>query len=406
MTGGSASDSIRHAITEHGPITFAEFMEVALYGPGGYYTSGSPISADGDYFTSPSAHPLFGALIAVQLHEMWQLLGSPEPFTVIEEGAGHGGLAADITEYVAVIDKQFATALRYVALDIAPPAQQHYPVSLITESPTGITGCLLSNELLDAMPVHRFEVSNGELHEIFISHDGEKLVEILQPPSTPIIEERLRPYLAYLPDGYRGEMNAGLDTWASRQAGTLDRGWALTIDYGFERPVLYRSDRTSGSLRTYYQHTLGQDPLKHTGDQDITAHVDFTAVEEAMDIAGFRICGFTTQAEFLVQLGIESALDQLRAAPSPRPAKRANELGARSLVDPEGMGGFRVAAYSRNVPESRLTGFGQHTQTAARQFSQPPLLSPRRHIALRGSQLSGSAHFEVQTLDELSSDRP
>lgn len=396
--------AIKNAIADHGPITFAEFMQIALYGPGGFYTSGSPISASGDFFTAPSAHPLFGALIAVQLREMWQLLGSPAEFTVVEEGAGSGGLAADITESAATLDTGFGAALNYIALDIAPPGQMHYPVLPLANAPEGITGCVLSNELLDAMPVHRFEVRNNELLEIFVGLDGDEFCEVLQSPSNAEIERRLAPVVASLPDGYRGEVNLGLQAWAGRQSKILERGWALTFDYGFQRSDLYRAERASGSLRTYFQHTLGQDPLRHVGKQDITAHVDFTAVDEAMTAAGFLNAGTTTQAEFLAKLGIEQTLSQLRAAAIPRPVKRANEMGIQALIDPDGMGRFVVTAHSRNVVDGELSGFGATAREVANQF-ELHLLKQGRHINLTGPQQS-DVYFEVQSLEELFSDEP
>lgn len=398
--------AIRQAIADHGPITFAEFMQAALYGPGGYYTSGSPVSASGDYFTSPAAHPLFGALLAVQLREMWQRLDSPGHFTVAEQGAGNGGLAADIVEFAPRLDAAFGKALDYLAFDAAPPERQHYPVSPLSKLPRHVTGCVLSNELLDAMPVHRFEIRDGIPLEIFVGTEDGGLTELFLPPTTPLIERRLRPFLKELPDGYRGEVNAGLDEWAELQARTLEHGWTLTIDYGFDRASLYRPERTAGSLRCYYQHVLGQDPLRHAGSQDITAHVDFTAVDEAMLAAGFASAGTTTQAAFLTRLGLDAAVEQLHTSRLPRPVLRANELGIGALVDPEGMGSFVVAAHSRNAPETPLTGIATDMPAIITTLPAPPLLSPQRHINLAGQRQGSPGYFEVQSLDELFSDAP
>ena len=399
-----AERAIRQAIADRGPITFAEFMQFALYSQGGYYTSGSPISASGDFFTSPSAHPLFGALVTVQLREMWQKLDSPERLTVIEEGAGNGGLAADIVEFAPLLDPAFATALDYLAFDTAPPKRQHYPVSPPGELPSQITGCVLSNELLDAIPFHRFEIRDGIPLEIHIGLEDDELTEILLPPRVPLIEQRLLPFAKCLPEAYRGEINAGLDSWSERQAQTLERGWVLTIDYGCDRATLYRPERMTGSLRCYFQQMLRQDPLRNVGRQDITAHVDFTAVDEAMRAAGFSSAGSTTQEQFLKRLGFGAAIEQLHAAALPRPALRANEAGMRSLVDTEGMGGFVVTAHSRNVPEVTLGGFSM--DDAIHNIPVPPLLSQGRHINLTGAQQSQHSYFEVQSLDELFTDAP
>ncbi len=401
----NSESAVKEAIDDRGPITFAEFMEIVLYSPNGYYTSGSPISANGDYFTSPSAHPLFGAMLAIQLREMWRLLGSPDKFQVVEQGAGNGVLAADITDFASNLDAEFGTALRYLAFDVAPPPDQHYQVLPLTELPKDITGCLLSNELLDATPVHRFEVQNGKLLEIFVGHDGAEFIELLQPPSSTEIERRLTPFLNQLSNGYRGEVNLGVKDWAEQQSTILHSGWSLAIDYGFDRPTLYRPERETGSLRTYYQHTLGQNPLRHAGRQDITAHVDFTALDEAMTAAGFTTTGMTTQAAFLSRMGIESTLDQLRASALPRPEKRANEAGIHALVDPEGMGRFAVAAHSRNVGSEGLSGFSDHASDPTDLLPDVPVLKPGRHINLTGPQ-QGGGYFEVQSLEKLFSDEP
>jgi SAM-dependent MidA family methyltransferase len=414
-----AMDSIRLAIKERGPIPFDDFMRLALYGPGGYYSSGSPVSASDDFFTAPAAHPAFGALIAVQLWEMWQLLGEPKVFTAVEMGAGNGGLAADVTEVAPALGGRFAGALDYQAFDVEPPSKQHFPVRPVEEMPRGIVGCVLSNELLDAMPVRRFEARDGRLQEIFVGLEGGRLVEVLGPPSSSVIEERVGPLLNTLPDRYRGEVNDGLGEWARQVASTLRRGWALTIDYGFDRARLYAPERITGSLRCYYQHTLGQDPLRHVGRQDITAHVDFTALDEAMEGAGLSVAGHAMQSAFLERLGIGEMRDALQAMALARPEMRMNEAGMHALTDPAGMGAFRVAVHSRGVSDVRLTGFaGAQSRSsvgaplaapglAAGQSSPatgllaPPLLNPTRHINLLGQAQAQPGYFEVQSLEQL-----
>lgn len=396
-------DAIKSEVERDGPITFARFMELALYAPGGYYTSGDPISASGDYFTAPSAHPAFGALVAVQLREMWTLLGSPAEFTVVEIGAGDGGLAADITEFAGELDTAFAGALSYKAFDTAPPASQEYPVSPISDIPEGITGCVLSNELFDAMPVHIFEIRGGKPNEVLVGVDGDELVEIIAAPTTPLIERRLGTLASSLPDGYRGEVNASLDEWAAKISKTLRRGWALTIDYGFNRAELYRPKRVMGSLRCYYQHTLGQDPLRHVGKQDITAHVDFTALYEAMENAGLTTVAHTTQADFLRRLGFDEAVGSLREMRIPRPEARANEAGMHALIDPAGMGGFMVAVHGKGVEDLRLTGAPSQSPETPPFHGLPatPLLKPGRHINLLGQSQPQQGYFEVESLEDL-----
>ncbi len=398
--------AIKRLVAERGPITFAEYMNCVLYGQGGYYSAGFPVSAAGDFFTSPSAHPLFGAMVAIQLCEMWLTLDSPTRFTVVEEGAGNGGLAADITEAAAGVDPEFAAALEYIALDVAPTEQQYYPVSALTEAPVGVVGCVLSNELLDALPVHRFEVREGEVFEIFVTVKDDELVETIDKPSTPQIERRVAEVLEELPDGYRGEVNLELGNWAKRQAKMLEQGWVLTVDYGFNRETLYKPERVAGSLRTYSQHTLGQDPLAMPGKQDITTHVDFTALDESMVDAGFSKVSSTTQVEFLERLGVISAIDQIEAGALPRVEKRANLASARSLIDPDGMGRFMVACHGKNVPPAELTGFSETSSGRNLEMRHVPLLNPERHIRLTGHSPGQPGSFEIESFDDLFSEQP
>jgi len=344
-------------IAEYGPITFEAFIDAALYDEQhGYYPTrrrhlgSTPVGTDGDYFTSPSSHPVFGALLALQLEEMWRNLGTPDDFTVVEMGAGDGVLRSDITEYIQRELPEFAVAMSYVATDLAPPAGTD-SVSEISELPVGITGCVISNELLDAYPVNRFVIQNGEVREIYVDYQDGEFVELLDDVSEPEIVGRLDPFLDSLPEFYRGEVNLRLGYWADSVAATLERGYVVTIDYGYDRPELYKPTRVDGSLRCYYQHTLSQSPLSRIGKQDITAHVDFTAVDHMLMVMGIERIGKPSQQEFLSNLGIDGFLDNLNAlaisGKMPRSESQEDIAGIGSLIDPEGLGRFRVAVHSR-----------------------------------------------------------
>ena len=324
---------IHRRIEVRDPITFAEFMEVALYHPsGGYYTQDRQDAAHRDYYTSPSAHPAFSALIAVHLETMWKVLGEPTPFHVVEMGPGSGLMARDITEYARQHLVSFAGAMRYVTMDKAsdgPPRQ--------------VVGCVLSNELIDAFPVHRFEIRDGKLVELFVDVDDDgRFYSVPGEPSTPQLVQRLDKLGLELPDGTRGEINLGIGEWASQVSEIIERGFVVTIDYGHESKELYSPGRSRGTLQTYYKHTSGSSPYQWIGRQDITAHVDFTTVIEEGRAVGLKPLYLTTQAEYLNRLGLKVLIDRLRDRDLPPRDARANATALRDLVDPNGLGGFKV----------------------------------------------------------------
>ena len=342
-------------------------MEAALYDEHlGYYPSrrrqpgSTPVGADGDYFTSPVTHPAFGALLALQLREMWQRLGSPGEFVVVEMGAGDGVLRSDITEYAHRELPDFAKVMQYVATDLVPPAGSD-SVAGNAGLPTGVTGCVVSNELLDAHPVNRFIIQTGSVREIFVGYRDGTFVEVVGDVVEPEVEARVLPFVGSLPDSYRGEVNLRLGYWSDSVSATLDRGYVITVDYGFDRPDLYAPTRVGGSLRCYYQHTLGQDPLRRIGKQDITAHVDFTAVDHMLAVNGFSRVGNIAQSEFLTNIGIEDFLSDVSRRSSRKELSRSaveeDMAGIGALIDSEGLGRFRVAVHSRGVASGReITG--------------------------------------------------
>ncbi len=390
---------IRNRIESDGPITFAEFMEEAMYGDGGYYTRPRRISPEGDYFTSPSSHPAFGALIAVQLRDFWELLGEPEVFDAVEPGSGDGTLARDVLAYAQALGGAFYDALRYTEFDRSVADREQAGL------PTGVTGCLLSNELLDAFPVHRFIIDGGELMELYVAVDNGVLVESPGPVSEPGIGERVSPHMPDLPNGYRGEVNLGLRRWADDAAETIDRGYVLTIDYGEMARELYRPSRSEGSLRAYYRHTLSQNPFRHIGDQDLTAHVDFSAVDAELSRVGFDPLGITTQTAFLDRLGIRSFLAQLPGLGLPANEVEKNRMPMLWLARPDGLGRFKVAFHSRGV-EARspigLDGRGSGHDASL----LPPVTLPDddTHFDLAGGYTGASTEFTATWAELLGQD--
>jgi SAM-dependent MidA family methyltransferase len=377
---------IRERIECDGPITFAEFMDEALYGDDGYYTRPrriSPISPGGDYFTSPSSHPAFGALIAVQLRDFWELLGQPDVFDAVELGSGDGTLARDVVDYARLLGDGFHETLSYTEFDRSTSDPGGLPV--------GITGCVLSNELLDAFPVHRFLIDGKAVLELYVGVEDGVLVESTGPVSSPAIAERVAPFISDLPDGYRGEVNLGLRAWADHVAVILERGYVLTIDYGEMASELYRPGRSEGSLRAYYRHTLSQNPFQHVGDQDLTAHVDFSAVDAELARAGFEAPGMTTQTAFLDRLGIRSLLAHLPGLDLPASEVDRNRMPMLWLARPDGLGRFKVAFHCRNVEGRSPIGLDSRGSNYDSLLLPPVLLSrDDSHFDLVGGEYPDS----------------
>ena len=353
-----AERQIRAKISQTGAITFAEFMRTALYHPGGYYPNRKPLGAGGDYFTSPAAHPAFGALISVQLRQMWTTLDRPSPFYAIECGSGDGILAKDITAYAQLQFPAFARALRYIAIDRAIPSPRG--MTDVIQSRTiplrGITGCILSNELLDAFPVHRFQMTGGRPQEILVTLDSDgNFAERLSEPTTPIIEERIAAIGRPLPNGFRGEVNPEIETWTAAASAALERGYVLTIDYGYEASELYSDARRHGTIQTYYRHTDASSPYQRIGRQDLTAHTDFTALIQSGIAAGLAPVFLTTQAEFLHSLGIRQIAQTIRDSNQDRIARTTNLQNLTRLIDPNGLGKFQVLVQHKNTPITHST---------------------------------------------------
>ena len=361
-----ARQCVEAEIRANGPITFARFMEIALYGEHGYYTS-SP-KADADYATSPQMHPAFGALIAGYLYKAWEALGEPEGFDVVEIGAGEGGLARDILDAGGSArdfdDRRtrFCEALRYHPFDIRPRGSVRDVDELPHFKP--VVGCVISNELLDAFPAHVFTVRNRKVLECYVGvGDAGELAFVEGEASSDEIVYRVAEFVSIMPDGYHGEVNLRLNAWAKRVAEVLERGHVLTIDYGHERDMLYHPLRYQGSLRCYRDHVLGQNPFRNIGLQDMTTHVDFTAVNDVLNGIGFEaMAALRSQRDFLFDLGIGEYIRQVRLelARSKTDAEMrrlASELRAlNSLVDPRGLGGFKVTQHAVKAPSVDIGG--------------------------------------------------
>ena len=384
---------MRARIREKGAIPFAEFQAVALYWPnGGYYTRRGPFGVEGDFYTAPHLHPAFGALLSRQLTEAWRVMGTPEPFWVVEMGAGSGRLAADVTGSLLAPPADLAQALRYLAVDLVePPQPLPKGVQWIRANDVPVRrlqGCVLANEFLDALPVHRVTVQQGRLRELFVTIDEQGFfTEVAGEPSTPALGQRLETLGIELPEGYRTEINLALEPWLRRLSEAMDRGYVVIIDYGHEAPALYHEQRNRGTLRCYYRHTLNANPYQHVGEQDISVHVDFTSVRQIAESLGFTYCGYTTQAEFLTNLGWATYRQDIASRPGLAVReRRANLRALDTLVDPEGMGQFKVMVLGKDVAAAPLQGF----------TSLPPGSEVPWHLAPGSALLASPGHVPWQ----------
>ena len=393
----AAEAEIRARIARHGRVTFAEFMDVALYHPhGGYYATSSAVGARGDYFTSPAAHPAFGALIAVQLGQMWDVLGRPKVFHAVEMGAGNRLLGRDVVELAKKMPGPFAGALRYVDLERSPLPSDRDELRrggqrVVTEEVPlrGIVGCFLSNELVDSFPVHRFQVSGGAVEEAYVTLHDNEFVEFVDEPSTPLLAHRLEGLGFPLPDGYRGEVNLGVAPWMKRVADALDAGFVLTIDYGYEAAELYNPRRAHGTLQTYYRHTQAASPYRRIGEQDMTAHVDFSSVMAHGTNSGLGVVGLESQSEFLDRLGFQRLLYRLRSKKLGQRERDSNVMAMRELVKPGGLGGFKVLVQEKGTDVACLAKitplYARPGEPGVRDDALPvPLLKPYHVPLLEG----------------------
>jgi SAM-dependent MidA family methyltransferase len=356
-------------IRREGPITFADYMRMALYEPGlGYYVTGaSSIGWQGaDYFTSTDINDFFAHCMGRQLLRMWEQLRRPTPFLVLEQGAGRGALAEAVRAWAWQEAPDFSAALDYrvadirtgqdaQALEAAPPGDGDSP------------SVLLSNELVDAFPVHIVELRQGQLCEVYVGEvkgqEGQ-LCEMLGAPCAPEVAaylDRFRVSWRGYPSGWRAEINLDALRWIGRCARVLRRGYLLIIDYGEKARALYTPDRTRGTLLCYYRHQANERPVAHPGEQDITAHVNFSALIDEGRRHGLHLNTYTTQRAWLERMGLQDELEQRYTREfAPALANRASDEGQVALLqwrslrqgvsvltNPAGMGNFKVLVMRR-----------------------------------------------------------
>ena len=364
--------AIAAEIAASGPISFARFMELALYHPQfGYYMRAPEQMAErigwrGDFYTSSDVHPMLGQALAKQAEQIDRLLGHPDPFIVVEMGPGKGLLAR---HFLSACQRDFGSLferLHYVLIERSPAMQvlQRENVARWLDQPNrctwandlanmaleGVNGLFLSNELIDSFPVHRIQVTANGIEEHCVDYQRGRFVDCLRPLSSEALSDRVRQINTAWPEGYRTEINVHAVRWMRQVAQLIKRGVVLTIDYGHVAQDLYRPDRKGGTFLCYSRQSVNEEPFLRVGDQDMTAHVDFTSLALTGEESGLRTTGFTNQLSFLMGLGVEHMIEELEPD---SPTFNA----AIHLLRPQGMGTtFKVLVQHKGIVSPELDG--------------------------------------------------
>ena len=348
-------------------------MELALYHPQYGYYMRQPDGADherigwsGDFYTSSDVYPILGRALAAQARQMDELVGCPTPFTIVEMGAGKGLLAQDCLAAIYAEQDDFASRVRYVLIERSPAMQalqrQHlapwlHEPGIVTWiegldalAPQSVTGLFFSNELVDAFPVHRIQVTAGQTEELCVDYRDGRFGECLAPLSTTALAQYLQRLHTTWPEGYRTEVNLQAMDWMEQVAQRIDRGFVVTIDYGHTAHDLYGPERKNGTFLCYFQQLTNEDPFNRIGEQDMTAHVDFSSLAATGEEQGLHVTGFTNQMSFLMGLGVEEMIGELEP-------ESQEFQAAIHLLKPDGMGRtFKVLVQHKGMNHPQLDG--------------------------------------------------
>ena len=365
MFVSSVADIIRHEIHKSGALSFARFMELALHCPDcGYYETKKDIGRRGDFYTSVSAGELFGQLLACRF-STWletEVRSQESKVRIVEAGAHDGRLAGDILNWLRLNRPGLFRQIEYVIIEPSVPRREwqketltafkdkiswfarvsdlSHPQPAISDQQFAV---IFSNELLDSFPVHRFgwDARGGKWFEWGVTADGEKFVWAkIEPSAFRFPPSALE---AVLPDGYTIETSPAAEGWWRDAAGALKRGWLMTLDYGLTADELFSPARPRGTLRAYSRHRVGDDLLANPGEQDLTAHVNFSAIQKAGEDCGLKTENFGSQAKFLAE--ILAAADKTKSL-GDWGAKQTRQF--QTLTHPEHLGrAFRVLVQSR-----------------------------------------------------------
>ncbi len=372
-TAAPAQTPLAQKLTEHiaanGPIPFAEYMEACLYDPEHGYYSQSERTRFADYYTSVDVHPIFGRLLARQLEEMWRLLDRPALFHAVEAGAGVGRLAKQVLDFAAARLPDFYAALHYAAVERSSARRESHGQNIAQHLKAGRAesradlpahihaGCVLSNEMFDAMPVHRVAWRASSLQEIYVACESGRFTEQQGPLSTPRIAEYFQRQGIVMREDQQAEAGLAACDWIAEAGSRLERGFELTVDYGYDARELYSDQRSKGTLLAYRDHRVGEDYYAAPGEQDLTAHANFTALELWGRDGGLEPAGIVPQSRFLLALGRENEFADLYDPGQTEADRLRAQLGLSQLIHPEGMGEtFRVMIQRKRIGATRLTG--------------------------------------------------
>jgi SAM-dependent MidA family methyltransferase len=356
-------------IRRFGPIPFADYMRECLYHPVHGYYSKAEFKRFADYYTSADVHPIFARLLARQFAEMWETLGRPGEFTLVEGGAGVGRLASQVLDFCDAKLAPFYDALRYVAVERSSARREQATVRSKRHVAAGhfassaevpahiVAGCFFSNELVDALPVHRVVMDGGKLKEILVGFRDGHFIEVLAPLSTCAISEYFAAQGIALHEGQHAEAGLEACDWISEIGRRFEHGYVLTIDYGHPASDLFDEYHMRGTLLAYQNHRANEDFYSSPGEQDLTAHVNFTALELWGKRSSLETAGFTSQTAFLLALGQGNEFADLYDGGQTEAERTKARLQLKTLIHPEGMGErFQVFIQRKGVAPSQVTG--------------------------------------------------
>jgi SAM-dependent MidA family methyltransferase len=363
--------ALREAAGERGWVPFSTYMDLALFHPtAGYYARLEAVGAKGDFATSPSLSPSFGKLFARQFHQIWQQLGAPARFDVLELGPGAGQFAAAVLAEVERFPR-FKKALSYGLMERSASLRQtqaerlarwakrtRWGDSVAELAPDGLRGVIFSNEFFDALPCHRIEQTADGLREVVVRVAGDRLEELLVPLTSERLAAELEADGLTLKVGQRVEVSlASLDAMEALGS-ALTQGAVITVDYGDVAREVFSPRRMKGSVRGYFRHMAVADPYARPGEQDLTYDVDFTALARAGARSGLATLGLLPQGEVLKHLGLDAEIRALRRGKSPLEADQAS-AALEKLADPRSMGeGFKVLFQAKGLTREQLAGLG------------------------------------------------